>query len=80
MIMTLAMSKRIKECSFSPLTISQSVGCGLIRCPPNHALVEEKVPGECCPNRTCVPVTCEVDGVTYKGGEPIPDDNPCKKW
>ena len=43
-------------------------------------MVEVDVPGQCCPNRTCVPVTCEVDGVTYKGGELIPDDDPCKKW
>ena len=64
----------------SPCLVPQSVGCGLVLCPPNHALVEEKVPGECCPNRTCVPVTCEVDGVTYKAGEPIPDDDPCKSW
>ena len=78
--MTLAMSIRLKLMFFSPCTISQSVGCGVFRCAPNHVLVEEDVPGECCPNRTCVPVTCEVDGVTYKVGESIPDDDPCKSW
>ena len=51
-----------------------------IRCAPNYVLVEEDVPGQCCPNRTCVPVTCEVDGVTYKVGESIPDDDPCTSW
>ena len=79
-VMTLVMNIRLNECSFYPCTISQSVGCGVFQCPPNYTLVEEDVPGECCPNRTCVPVTCEVDGVTYKGGEPIPDDDPCTSW
>ena len=78
--MTLAMIIRIKECSFSPRTISQSVGCGVIRCSLDYVLVEEKVPGECCPNRTCVPVTCEANGVTYKVGEILPDDDPCESW
>ena len=73
MCMILAMSIRLH-------TISQSVGCGVFQCPRNYALVEEDVPGECCPNRTCVRVTCEVNGVTYKGGELIPNDDPCKPW
>ena len=32
------------------------------------------------PTKRVFPVTCEVDGVTYKGGELIPDDDPCKQW
>ena len=78
--MTLAMSiKRIINVLL-PIHYCQSVGCGVFRCAPTHALVEVDVPGQCCPNRTCVPVTCEVNGVIYKGGEPIPDDDPCKSW
>ena len=78
--MTLAMIIRIKECSFSPCTISQSVECGRVQCSNDYALVEKKVPGECCTNKTCVPITCEVNGVTYNIGELIPDDDPCGSW
>ncbi|CRK86365.1 CLUMA_CG000054, isoform A [Clunio marinus] len=63
-------------CRFCTCEMNQEI-CAIQDCAaPPERCEQIFVEGQCCPDFDC-DIGCEVDGVLYKNGEDIPDNDPC---